>query len=88
MGDGVIAPIAIRRAILIDLNPLSPKLPAPGEAVMIRVFLRGAGGGNPVPLLVHADGMSPAQHDSARRSDGLSFRDWAAAFHSPQSLRQ
>lgn len=69
-------------------------MPPPGEVVGIRVFVDGPGGGNPVPLVADAEGMTAAQmqgiarrhgHESAfvlRASDA--HADWRLRFFVPQ----
>lgn len=45
-------------------------LPAAGQVVLIRVFVSGQGGGNPVPLVADARGMSAAQMQDIARTHG------------------
>jgi trans-2,3-dihydro-3-hydroxyanthranilate isomerase len=45
-------------------------LPAAGQVVLIRVFVNGSGGGNPVPLVADARGMDAAQMQEIARAQG------------------
>lgn len=45
-------------------------LPSPGQVVLIRVFVNGPGGGNPVPLVADARGMNAAQMQDVARTHG------------------
>lgn len=45
-------------------------LPAPGAVVGVRVFLRGDGGGNPVPLVADARGLSTEDMQAIARHHG------------------
>uniref|UniRef100_UPI000D365637 PhzF family phenazine biosynthesis protein n=1 Tax=unclassified Variovorax TaxID=663243 RepID=UPI000D365637 len=42
----------------------------PGEVALIRVFVNGPNGGNPVPLVRHAEGMSAADMQAVARHHG------------------
>ncbi|OUL98259.1 PhzF family phenazine biosynthesis protein [Variovorax sp. JS1663] len=69
-------------------------MPRPGAVVCIRVFVDGPGGGNPVPLVADAQGMTAAQmQDVARRHGHESAfvlpasdarADWRLRFFVPQ----
>lgn len=45
-------------------------LPSPGQIVLIRVFVNGPGGGNPVPLVADARGMDAVQMQEVARTHG------------------
>lgn len=45
-------------------------LPAASQVVLIRVFVNGPGGGNPVPLVADARGMDAAQMQEVARAHG------------------
>ncbi len=45
-------------------------LPSSGQVVLIRVFVNGPGGGNPVPLVADARGMDAAQMQEVARTHG------------------
>lgn len=51
-------------------NHFPAALPMPGQVVLIRVFVNGPGGGNPVPLVAGARGMSAAQMQDIARTHG------------------
>lgn len=56
---------------MIEHNrPFPASLPAPGHVVLIRVFVTGPGGGNPVPLVADARGMDAAQMQDVARTHG------------------
>lgn len=50
--------------------PFPASLPAAGQVVLIRVFVNGPGGGNPVPLVADARGMDAAQMQDIARAHG------------------
>ncbi|MDZ7865225.1 PhzF family phenazine biosynthesis isomerase [Acidovorax sp.] len=50
--------------------PFPASLPARGQVVLIRVFVNGPGGGNPVPLVADARGMDAAQMQDIARAHG------------------
>lgn len=50
--------------------PFPASLPAAGQVVLIRVFVNGPGGGNPVPLVADARGMDAAQMQDIARTHG------------------
>ncbi|EJE53761.1 phenazine biosynthesis protein PhzF family [Acidovorax sp. CF316] len=50
--------------------PFPASLPAAGQVVLIRVFVNGPGGGNPVPLVADARGMDAAQMQEVARAHG------------------
>ncbi|MES2613544.1 MAG: PhzF family phenazine biosynthesis isomerase [Pseudomonadota bacterium] len=49
---------------------LTASLPAPGQVVLIRVFVNGPAGGNPVPLVADAQGMTAQQMQDVARIHG------------------
>lgn len=51
-------------------TPFPQSLPAAGQVVLIRVFVNGLGGGNPVPLVADAKGMDTAQMQEIARTHG------------------
>ena len=51
-------------------TPFPQSLPAAGQVVLIRVFVNGPGGGNPVPLVADAKGMDTAQMQEIARTHG------------------
>lgn len=51
-------------------TPFPQSLPAAGQVVLIRVFVNGPGGGNPVPLVADAKGMDAAQMQEIARTHG------------------
>jgi PhzF family phenazine biosynthesis protein len=55
---------------LTDSIPFPDTLPSSGQVVLIRVFVNGPGGGNPVPLVADARGMDAAQMQEVARSYG------------------
>lgn len=50
--------------------PFPASLPAAGQVVLIRVFVNGPGGGNPVPLVADARSMDAAQMQDIARTHG------------------
>lgn len=50
--------------------PFPASLPAASQVVLIRVFVNGPGGGNPVPLVADARGMDAAQMQEVARAHG------------------
>lgn len=51
-------------------TPFPQSLPAAGQVVLIRVFVNGLGGGNPLPLVADAKGMDTAQMQEIARTHG------------------
>lgn len=51
-------------------HPFPASLPDPGQVVLIRVFVNGPGGGNPVPLVADAQGMTAQQMQDVARIHG------------------
>lgn len=70
------------------------EMPSPGEATGVRVFVHGPGGGNPVPMVADARGLSDAQMRQVAQHHGheSSFvlppshahADWRLRFFVPQ----
>jgi len=50
--------------------PFPASLPAPGQVVLIRVFVNGPAGGNPVPLVADARGMTAQQMQNVAHTHG------------------
>ncbi|WP_235516003.1 PhzF family phenazine biosynthesis protein [Acidovorax sp. Root219] len=51
-------------------RPFPASLPAAGQVVLIRVFVNGPAGGNPVPLVADARGMDAEQMQDVARTHG------------------
>lgn len=79
---------------MTDFAPFPKKQPAPGQVVLINVFVNGPGGGNPVPLVADARGMDAAQMQAVARAHGhesafvlpadVPGADWRLRFFVPQ----
>lgn len=79
---------------MTDFAPFPKTRPAPGQVVLINVFVNGPGGGNPVPLVADACGMDAAQMQAVARAHGhesafvlpadVPGADWRLRFFVPQ----